>query len=158
MPNAISNKDIGESTGPRITGAKALYDYGSDLAGVSTNILGSNTIIHLLEPATTALADTILTEMDFPSCTPSGLQVNTNVGTYIVDDTYITTAHATETKYLKMTIAINDSNGELEVLAFEKTTGEYGALPAGKTHVVDLKQFSLVALGTSLTEINDYIR
>ena len=56
-----------------------------------------------------------------------------------------------------MCIAIDDVTGVIEVLLFEKSglLAEYGVAPAGKTLVVKLKEYEVVA--AALVEIGDFI-
>ncbi len=98
--------------------------------------------------------------LNVPSCvgnSPSNLKIRTNVGSEIVDDDYTVTAHASLKKYVKISILRDDTSTDIEIYAFEKTTGEYGSVPSGKTLEKDLKEFSVVALGTVLVEENDWI-
>ena len=99
-------------------------------------------------------------EINAPTCvgnSPSDLDIRTNVGSAIVNDDYAVTAHATLKKFIKTSLARDDTSGLLEILAFEKTTGDYDDTPAGKTLIYDLKEFSVVALGLVLVEEEDYI-
>jgi hypothetical protein len=99
-------------------------------------------------------------ENNVPTCvgnSPSDLDIRTNVGSAIVDDDYTVTADGSDKKYIKMAIARDDTSGDLEIIAFEKTTGEYGSTPSGKTLSKWLKEFSVVASGTALVEEEDFI-
>ena len=94
-----------------------------------------------------------------PTCignSPEDLTIRTNVGAAIVNDDYEVTAHASLKKYIKMAVARDDTSGDLEILAFEKTTGEYGDPPSGKTVEAYIKEFSVVANGTELVEEEHY--
>jgi len=92
-----------------------------------------------------------------PTCTDDGLDITTNVGSAIVNDIYAVIADPDDKKYIKMSVLRDDISTDLEIHAFEKTTGEYGSTPAGKTLVGDLKEFSVVAAGIVLVEEEDYI-
>jgi len=97
---------------------------------------------------------------NIPTCvgnSPTNLDIRTNVGTEIVDDDYTVTADPSDKKWIKMVILRDDTSTDIEIYAFEKTTGEYGSVPSGKTHEKDLKEFSVVASGTVLVEEEDFI-
>lgn len=102
-------------------------------------------------------------ELNVPTCigdSPSDLTIRTNVGSAVVNDDYAVTADTTDQKFIKMSLVRNDSNGLLEIMAFEKIPNqqqEYADTPAGKTFISDLKEFSVVANGTVLVEEEDYI-
>lgn len=154
-----ATKNIGLKSAGKILHNKLENLYPAKVWGAScaAGDAGDEVIAYLHDGETTGLADTALAAIALPTCTTSGLNITTNVGTYVVGDVTAVTAHATETKYVKISIQINDSNGVVEVLSREKTTGEYAAIAAGKTFGADLKEFSVPALGTVLTEIEDYI-
>jgi len=95
-----------------------------------------------------------------PTCvgnSPSDLDIRINVGSAIEDDDYSVTADPDDKKFIKMAILRDDTSGDLEIYAFEKTTGDYGDVPSGKTHEKYLKEFSVVAAGTALVEEEDFI-
>jgi len=101
-----------------------------------------------------------LKELNVPTCVmnnPTNLDIKTNVGGAIVDDIYTVTADGTDKKYIKISIARDDTTKALEIFAFEKTTDEYGNLPAGKTLEKDLKEFSVIAAGTVLVLEQNWI-
>ena len=81
---------------------------------------------------------------------PSDLKIRTNLGSAIVNDDYTVTADPSDKKFIRISLARDDGSTDLEVIAFEKTTGEYGAMPAGKTLEFHIKEFSVVAAGTEL--------
>jgi len=92
-------------------------------------------------------------EPTIPTATASALQITTNVGTAIVDDIHDVTADSTHTTYVLMAVVRVDATDALEVIAFEKTDGEYGSSPAGRTLEQDIKEFYVVANGTDLVEV-----
>lgn len=95
-----------------------------------------------------------------PTCdgnNPSDLDIRTNVGSAIVNDDYSVTADPSDKKFIKMSLVRDDTSTDLEIIAFEKTTGDYGSIPSGKTLIGDLKEFSVVASGTVLVEEQDFI-
>ena len=99
-------------------------------------------------------------ETNIPSCegnVPSNMKIRTNVGSVVVDDDYTVTADPAEKKYIKISVARDNTTEDIEILAFEKTTGNYGNTPSGKTFLFDLKEFSVVAAGTVLVEEQDWI-
>lgn len=81
---------------------------------------------------------------------PADLKIRTNLGSAIVNDDYTVVADPDDEKFIKMSLVRDDTSTDLEILAFEKTTGEYASIPAGKTLELDLKEFLVVAAGTSL--------
>jgi len=99
-------------------------------------------------------------DFNVPTCagnSPSDLTIRTNVGSAIVDDDYVVAPHSSDKKYIKMVLVRDDGTTDLEIKAFEKTTDEYASMPAGHTHIRDLKEFSVVANGTVLVEVEDFI-
>jgi len=100
------------------------------------------------------------TSTNQPTCvmnSPSDLKIRTNVGSAIVNDDYTATAHESDKKFFKMSLVRDNTSGLLEILAFTKTTGNYGSMPSGKTLEFDLKEFSVVAAGTVLVEEQSFI-
>jgi len=85
-----------------------------------------------------------------------GLQVDVTAGTLLTDnDTY--TADPTYVKYVLVTLVVDDTTKALEMVSYEKTTGEYGAVPGGKTHAANLKEYSIGVSGTTMTEIQSWL-
>jgi len=118
--------------------------------------------IHLVEESSPDDTDAnqLLSDLEKPTCVIDGtdsLQINTDVGNEVVADTYIVTADPSDTTYAKVVLGMDDSNGDLEIFVLEKTTGVYGSLPAGKSLISDLKEFSVPAAGTVLTEEQNFI-
>lgn len=118
----------------------------------------------MVDPAfpSTAVRDLVIESIgiNVPTCVgnvPGDLKIRTNVGSAIENDDYVVTADPSDKKYIKISIARDDGTNLLEILAFEKTTGEYGGTPAGKTIEKDLKEFSVVAAGIVLVEEQDWI-
>ena len=58
-------------------------------------------------------------------------------------------ADPSNTKYIKVGLASVDNI--LDIVFFEKTTGEYGANPPG--YIKDLAEYSVVAAGSELVEV-----
>ena len=83
----------------------------------------------------------------------SGLNITTNIGVTVVDQVDAITADGSDTKFVLVTAYEDDVTGLLEAVLFEKTTGEYGDPPSGKTYHEDINEFSLVASGTDLVEV-----
>jgi len=116
----------------------------------------------VLDDSVTCPTHTQATVRDFvieeiSNCVPTAsanlLQITSNVGTAIIDDTYDVTPDESLTKYVKISVARDDTSGDLEILAFEKTSGEYGNSPAGKTVVQEISEFYVVASGTELVGV-----
>lgn len=159
MPDVTTQKDVGGKAGLAILSAKASYEYPSEAIG-ATNGYGSDSnllAIHLSGSPDTTEADNMLTAIASPTCVASGLDVTTNVGTYVVDDSYTATADPTETKFVLMSVLIDDTTGVFEVYAFTKTAGFYGSIPAGKTLASDLREFSIEAAGSTMTITRDFL-
>ena len=159
MPNSILAKSAGTRAATGVISAKSENTYPTDYDGASSNLGANNDELQLHftgSPSLTA-ADAILTAIALPTCTSSGLDITTDCGTYVVADSTSITADGSDTKYVLMSIQINDSDGAVEVLAREKTTGSYAAIAGGKTLGADLKEFSVPASGSTLTETQDYI-
>ncbi len=149
---------LGKFTSARVMHEKATFEYAISFIGASVLGVNQNKVsITLIDAADPAEANNILTSIEKPTCVSAELSIDTNVGTYVVNDLVNILADPTDTKFVKISIAIDTITGILEILAFEKTILEYGPPPAGKLVVTDLKEFSVPALGTSLTEIQNFI-
>jgi len=133
--------------------------YTTEFEGAQTNF-GPNDdqiAMKLADSASNTDADTALAAAALPVVSSSLLDITVDVGTWIVADLTSIVAYPSDTKFAKVAIAIDDATGNPEVYVFEKTTGAYGSLPGGKTFCVDLKEYSVPAAGTVLTELNDWI-
>lgn len=160
MNDAILIKDAGHRTVLDVLKARGQEAYGVNFLGVSANV-GTNhneLKIHLVAGQSLTVADQLLADIQKPTVDFTGLEITTNVGSFVVADVYNVTADPSDEKFVKIVLGIDDTNGAIEVFALEKTTGEYGALPAGKTFVTDVKEFSVPAAGTVLTEIFNFIK
>jgi hypothetical protein len=91
------------------------------------------------------------------TCTSSALAITLNMGTVIVNDITNVTADPTNKKFILIAILLDDTTGDAEAAAFEKTTGEYGDVPAGKTLGTNVKEYCVEANGTTLVEVNNFI-
>jgi len=153
-------KNAGYSQSISAIHEKSTFHYGTDFNGAATGVGLSSDEIHIFieDAASQTDADAILSAVALPTCTDSGLDITSNFGTWIVNDVDSITADPTDTKFIKITIAIDDTTGDLEVIVFEKLNGVYGDMPAGKTFVCDLKEYSLVANGSTLTELSNGIK
>ena len=160
MINVLLVKDIGLVSGLNILDKIVRNKYGANSFGVTTHFGPSSDslVVHLEDGQATTEADTAMAAIELPTCTHSALDITVNVGTYIVNDVTAIVADGAETKFAKVSIAVDNTTGAPEVYIFEKTTGVYGDLPAGKTFATDLKEYSVVASGTALTEINNWIQ
>jgi len=83
----------------------------------------------------------------------SGLNITINIGVTVVNKVEAIVADPSDTKYVLVSVYVDDATGIAEDVVFEKTTGEYGDPPSGKTFEKDIAEFSLVAAGTDLVEI-----
>lgn len=100
----------------------------------------------------------VKTDMDNASdmvIADSGLQVDVDLGT-VLDDNVVFTNDPSEITTCLLSIYADDTTKDLELVGFQKTTGEYGAAPAGKSLVMDLKEYTIAVSGSTLTEITDY--
>ena len=160
MGDVSKVNNIGFLTGILVVDCRSMNAYPSNHLGVSSHfgVSSDETVIHLSGSPDTTAADDILTAVDMPTCTSSGLDITVNCGTYLVTDVTSITADPTETKYVKVVICIDDTSGDIDVCVFTKTTGEYGSVPSGKTLCADLKEYSVPAAGSTLTEIINWIR
>lgn len=160
MQDVTTTKNAGAETISAILDARSKFLYGAEHIGTSTRY-GSNSdkiAFHLDDAASTTNADTLLTAIALPTCTSSLLAITANVGTFIVSDVTNVTAHSTLVKTIKITVGIDDTTGVLEIIAYEKTDGEYAAVPLGKSHVADLKEYTLAAAGTEVVESVNFIK
>jgi hypothetical protein len=153
-------KSLGKAGGQALD-KRARHLYGANCNGVSWHS-GGGTIpaqatVHLVDGQDPADAETLLTAIALPTCSHASLAITVDVGTLIVADVTNITADPTDLKSVKVALSKDDTTGALEVTVYEKTTGEYGAVPGGKTHVADLKEYTVVAAGSALTEVNDWI-
>lgn len=153
-------KEAGYFSVKRILHGMGGKKYLAEFLGVSARFgVSSNQLAMHLDPAasdTDAVA--ALAAIQLPTCTSSLLDITVNVGTLIVADLTSIVADPSDEKFVKVSIAVDDTTGDPEVYVFEKTTGAYGDLPAGKTLCVDLKEYSVAAAGSALVEINDWIK
>lgn len=91
-----------------------------------------------------------------PTCSDTGLQADVTVGTLLdTNDTF--SAHATEVKTVLVTVGMDDTTKALEIISYEKTTGEYGSIPGGKTHGYNLKEYTIAALASTMTEVQSWL-
>lgn len=160
MPDATLVKDINHSVAAlHIIDCRGAFLYPTEFLGASSGFgTSSNQIaIHLSGSPSLTDADQELSDIQIPTCTSSLLDITVNVGAHVVTDVTSITADPSDQKLVLMSAVIDDTSGAIEILAFEKTTGEYGAMPAGKTLCGDLKEYSVPAAGTVLTEINNFI-
>lgn len=159
MGNVSISKDVGLISAIGVLHYCSKHLYPSNEDGASGNHKGilHNTVIHLTGSPNTSDAVDLLNDIQKPTCTSSLLKITVNCGNFVVNDQTDIVADPTNTKYVKVTLVLNDSSGAVEVYIFEKTVGSYGSLPAGKTHICNLKEFSVLASGTSLTLVKDFI-
>jgi len=159
MPNALLVKEAGPQTALQIIDCRSLFEYPTEHDGASTRFGSSSNqlAIHLTGSPSLTAADAILAAIQTPTCTSSLLDVTVNVGTYLVSDVTSIVADPDDELFAKISVAIDDTTGVLEVIAFTKTTGEYGSPSAGKTVCADLKEYSVPAAGSALSEINNFI-
>jgi hypothetical protein len=150
-------KDVGLNTALHVIDARAEFEYPGVSDGSSSRFgVDENEVaVHLLDGADTTAALAILNAVEIPTCAAAVLTVTVNIGTLLVNDT--TTVIDEVNKFVLVCVAIDDTTGVIEVLLFEKSglLAEYGVAPAGKTLVVKLKEYEVVA--AALVEIGDFI-
>ena len=145
------------SSGHHVLNIMLRKKYTTDFGGISNTVVNSELIAHMVGSTNEAAVGTLMDAIATPTCTANLLDITVNYGTEIVSDVTSITADPTDVKHAKVHIAIDDVTGDPEVIVFTKTTGEYGAMTAGKTFGADIKEYSLAAGGTALVEINDFI-
>lgn len=153
-------KDIGSFSAPISLSESLRVIYGAQFNGVGTGLGPDNNFaqVSLLDGSDPTIATNKLTAIQKPTCAPTGLDITVNLGTLIVNDVTSILADPVSVKYVKVSLVSDNATGNIEVVVFEKTILEYGDVPAGKTLCCNLKEFSVPALGTSLTEINNWIK
>jgi hypothetical protein len=103
-----------------------------------------------------SVAETKLNNIADPVVTVSGLEVGVVVGT-LLDDSETFVADPDDDKYILVTLVVDDTSKDVELVSYEKTTGDYGDVPTGKTHAVYLKEYLLEAAGSSLEEVESWL-
>jgi hypothetical protein len=89
-----------------------------------------------------------------PSVVAVGLQITVDVDPVIVGDVTNVVADPTDTKFILVSMSYNQGTDLFAVVVREKTTGAYADLESPDEILVDdLKEFSLVASGTTLVEV-----
>lgn len=153
-------KEAGYFSVEKILDGMGQKKYTTEFEGVSTRFGSSSNqlAMHLDGAADDTDAVAALAAIQLPVCTSSLLDITVDVGTLIVTDVTSITADSSDEKFAKVSVVVDDTTGDPEIYVFEKTTGAYGALPGGKTLAVDLKEYSVPAAGSALTEINDWIK
>jgi len=158
MPHSVSVvKDVGFHTALQVIHSRAAFEYAADFNGASSHVgaNGDEIQIHLLDGASDTPALDILNAVELPTCTAAVLTVTANIGTYLVNDD--TTVIDEVNKFVLVCVALDDTTGVIEILLFEKSgiLAEYGVAPVGKTLIVKLKEYEVVA--GALVEIGDFI-
>jgi len=153
-------KEVGKVTVLEILKIVGENKYGADFTGASSHVGpdSDQVVIHLVDAADDTEAVAALAAVQLPTCSDSGLNITVNVGTYLISDVTNILSDPTDIKFVKVSILLDNATGLPQVYAFEKTTLTYGDVPAGKTFCCDLKEYSVPALGTALTEIKNFIR
>ena len=153
-------KEAGFRTAVSVLSARNNHDYGVNFKGVSARLgnSGNELQVYLNNGQSTTDAAQSMADIALATCIASLLAITSNVGAMIVADVYNVTADPSDEKFVKMVVGIDDTTGVMEMFALEKTVGEYGSLPAGKTEVSSLKEFSVPAAGSSLTETFNFIK
>jgi len=154
-------KFAGYSTALKVMDAKSKYHYGVLHEGSSSGF-GSNNdslAIHLRAGADPGTAEAILGAIEKPTVEFSLLKITTNVGDYVVNDIYDVTSDGSEKKFVLISVLMDDTSGALEIVAFERleSTELYGDVPAGKTLVSHLKEFSVEIDSTILSQVQNLI-
>ena len=82
-----------------------------------------------------------------------GLVITVDITDLIDNDQTTVTADQTDTKYVLVSLVYDSVGDEFIVAVREKTDGEYDDLADDEVLVGDLKEYSCVAQGTTLTEV-----
>lgn len=157
---ALVMDDDGEYMSGEISGAS--FDPGNqdESKGLLNPAVATIHLINEGSPSVTN-ADNLLAALEKPVIAPDGgtpMQINTDVGTEVIADTYLVVASGSEKKWVKMVLGMDDGSGVLEIFALERLDLQvYGSLPGGKTFVADLKEFSTPVSGTALTEEKSFL-
>jgi len=153
MINIDKTKVIGASL--PILNNSLLIKYGDDFLSTTQT---STTLRATMDTNTNETAvGTLLDAYAAVTCDASALAITLTLGDVIVSDVTNITADPTDKKFVLIVIALDDTTGDLEVHAFEKTTGEYGDLPADKTLAAQIKEYCVAAAGTTLELVTSYI-
>jgi len=83
----------------------------------------------------------------------SGLTITSSVSQFGLNDTTNVTADATDTKYAIIKLIYNSTTDTFLLTSYEKTTGAYATLAADELLLATVKEYSVVANGTTLTEV-----
>lgn len=151
--NVASSAIVGAAIAQRM-----LIKYPNDnFLGHRTGKNGNTIEVYLEDGESQTEASNMITAVGEPTCTHNNLTITVNFGTYVVNDQDTIVADPTNKKWVLVKLGIDDTTGDFEIFFCEKTTGEYGDLPAGKTYVHDLKEYYVEANGTELVEFIDFI-
>jgi len=160
MNDAILVKEVGRRTAISVLSHRANFEYPGKFNGASSHVGPNHNEIrlHLIDGESKTIANGLLSDIALPTVVTSGLQIITNVGQLIVNDLINIVASSSDIKGVLVCIGINDTNGAIEIFALEKTTEEFGDLPAGKTFVTNLVELSVLPAGSTLDLIKTFIR
>jgi hypothetical protein len=150
-------KEAGNVTVLEAIDAKSAAAYPGKHLGSSAHFgAASNKLaVHLEDGESPTLAEAILAAIEKPTVSAASLTITSNFGTYIVADDTVITADPTEVKFVKIVLSLDGGN-DFQIEALEKTTGAYGT-PTGSSPI-DLKEFSVQAAGSTLTEVQNFIK
>ena len=135
-------------------------NYGANFKAQNTFLAGAvDSSIHVMLASgqSETFASDKIDDIAYPTCEDTGLQVDVVVGSLLTDtDTY--TADPAEIKYILVTLVVDDTTKALEMVSYEKILpANYGATPGGKTHAVNLKEYTIAAAGSTMTEIESWL-
>lgn len=156
MIDVTKNKIIGAGA-LRTINASLDIKYGEEYVGVTEQDATTQLIVTLMSVTHESAVRSLMNSYETLTCDATGLTINTDMGGIIVGDVTNISADNNDKKYVLMVMAVDNTTGNPSVYAFQKTTGEYGTLPASKSLATRIKEYSVVAGGNTLVEINNFI-
>jgi len=156
MIEIIKNKVIGSGALKTINTSLDIK-YGSDYEGITEQDETTKLIASMLTNTNEVAVGALMDDYEVLTCGSSGMTITITLGDIIVSDVTNISTDQNNEKSVLMVMAIDDVTGDPSIYAFEKTTGEYGTLPAGKSEATKIKEYVVDAGGSVLLEIANYM-
>jgi hypothetical protein len=121
---------------------------------IQTDVLDVNAVDP--DNPTFPVLDFVILDDDEPTvitAVPTGLDIQTDVGSAVVGDITSIVADPDDTKFCLVSVVRDNASQLLEVQVQEKVLGNYADTPDDKTWECDVAEFSVVAAGTDLVEV-----